>query len=154
VALGQVFSEYFGFPCQSSFHQLLHNHPQLSSGVCTLGQKWPHYLVDLVPPHKIKKRPDIALLKVIWKYTLPDTLLYTAQCTHIHIHIGATQSDADLKFFCFNSLNYRIIVPLGTRSSSPGIKRPRRQDNHSPLTSAEVKNTQIYKSTLLYVFIA
>jgi hypothetical protein len=25
VALGQVFSEYFGFPCQSSFHQLLHN---------------------------------------------------------------------------------------------------------------------------------
>jgi hypothetical protein len=26
VALGQVFSEYFGFPCQSSFHQLLHNH--------------------------------------------------------------------------------------------------------------------------------
>jgi uncharacterized protein YihD (DUF1040 family) len=25
MALGQVFSEYFGFPCQSSFHQLLHN---------------------------------------------------------------------------------------------------------------------------------
>jgi hypothetical protein len=27
VALGQVFSEYFGFPCQSAFHQFLHNHP-------------------------------------------------------------------------------------------------------------------------------
>jgi hypothetical protein len=29
VALGQVFSEYFGFPCQSSFYQILHphNHP-------------------------------------------------------------------------------------------------------------------------------
>jgi hypothetical protein len=29
VALGQVFSEYFSFPCQSSFHQILHphNHP-------------------------------------------------------------------------------------------------------------------------------
>jgi hypothetical protein len=26
VALGQVFSEYFGLPCQYSFHQLLHNH--------------------------------------------------------------------------------------------------------------------------------
>jgi hypothetical protein len=26
VALGQVFSEYFGFPCQSSFHQILHLH--------------------------------------------------------------------------------------------------------------------------------
>jgi hypothetical protein len=38
VALGQVFSEYFGFPCQSSFHQLLHNHRHLSSGAGTIGQ--------------------------------------------------------------------------------------------------------------------
>jgi hypothetical protein len=30
AALGQVFSEYFGFPCQSSFHRIIlhpHNHP-------------------------------------------------------------------------------------------------------------------------------
>jgi hypothetical protein len=29
VARGQVFFEYFGFPCQSLFHQILHphNHP-------------------------------------------------------------------------------------------------------------------------------
>jgi hypothetical protein len=26
VTLGQVFFEYFGFPCQSSFHQFLHHH--------------------------------------------------------------------------------------------------------------------------------
>jgi hypothetical protein len=26
VALGQIFSECFGFPCQSSFHQILHHH--------------------------------------------------------------------------------------------------------------------------------
>jgi hypothetical protein len=26
VALGQVFSEYFDIPCQSSFHQILHPH--------------------------------------------------------------------------------------------------------------------------------
>jgi hypothetical protein len=43
AGLGQVFSEYFGFPCQSSFHQLLHNHPHLSSGAGTIGQKWPLY---------------------------------------------------------------------------------------------------------------
>jgi hypothetical protein len=32
AALGQVFSEYFGFPCQSSFHQFFHyyNHPGLA----------------------------------------------------------------------------------------------------------------------------
>jgi hypothetical protein len=29
--LGQVFSEYFGFPCQFSFHRLLHIHHHLSS---------------------------------------------------------------------------------------------------------------------------
>jgi hypothetical protein len=58
VALEQVFSEYFGFPCQSSFHQLLHNQPHLSSGACTIGQKWPQYPRDFVPPHKIKKNSD------------------------------------------------------------------------------------------------
>jgi hypothetical protein len=26
VVLGQVLCEYFGFPCQSSFHQILHPH--------------------------------------------------------------------------------------------------------------------------------
>jgi hypothetical protein len=26
VALEHVFSDYFGFPCQSSFHQILHHH--------------------------------------------------------------------------------------------------------------------------------
>jgi hypothetical protein len=38
VALGQVFSEYFGFPCQSSFLQLLHIHNPLSSGAATIDQ--------------------------------------------------------------------------------------------------------------------
>jgi hypothetical protein len=28
AALGQVLSEYFGFPWQSSFHQFLHHHNQ------------------------------------------------------------------------------------------------------------------------------
>jgi hypothetical protein len=35
---GLVFSEYFGFPCQSSFHQLLHNHHHLSHGAGTIYQ--------------------------------------------------------------------------------------------------------------------
>jgi hypothetical protein len=38
VILGQVFSEYFGSPCQSSFHQLPHNHHHLSSGSGTVSQ--------------------------------------------------------------------------------------------------------------------
>jgi hypothetical protein len=58
VALGQVFSEYFGFPCQSSFHQILphHNHP----GQVQQAIQWPTCRVDpfgLHPPLcKLKKK--------------------------------------------------------------------------------------------------
>jgi hypothetical protein len=51
VPPGQVFSEYFGFPCPSSFHQLLYNHHNLSSGACTIGQWWPQYQVDSRQSH-------------------------------------------------------------------------------------------------------
>jgi hypothetical protein len=37
VVLGQVFSKYFGFPCQFLFHWLLHTH-HLSSRAGTIGQ--------------------------------------------------------------------------------------------------------------------
>jgi hypothetical protein len=38
VALGQVFSEYFGFPCQFSFHRLFYIHHHLLSGTGKIGQ--------------------------------------------------------------------------------------------------------------------
>jgi hypothetical protein len=37
VALGKVFSEYFGFPFQFSLHRLLHTY-HMSSGAGTIGQ--------------------------------------------------------------------------------------------------------------------
>jgi hypothetical protein len=37
---------------------------------------------------------------------------------------------------------------------SPGVKRPGREADHSPPTSAEVKKTWIYTSTPPYAFIA
>jgi hypothetical protein len=36
----------------------------------------------------------------------------------------------------------------------PRVKRPGRESDHPPPTSAEVKNTWIYTSTLPYVFMA
>jgi hypothetical protein len=36
VTLGHVFSEYFGFPCQLLFHQMIHTH--LRSGADIIGQ--------------------------------------------------------------------------------------------------------------------
>jgi hypothetical protein len=57
-APGQVFSEYISFPCQSSFHELLHNHPHLSV-VCTVGQKRPQYQgLSPTPPITKKKAPS------------------------------------------------------------------------------------------------
>jgi hypothetical protein len=57
VALGQVFFEYLGFPCQFSFHQLLHTH-HLSSGAGTIGQlvaDVPSGL-SLTPPQETKTK--------------------------------------------------------------------------------------------------
>jgi hypothetical protein len=56
VALGQVFSQYFGFPCQSSFHQLLLNELHLSSGAGTIGQKWLQYKGLSPTPLAIKRK--------------------------------------------------------------------------------------------------
>jgi hypothetical protein len=56
VALGQVFSEFFGFPCnRRSLRQLLHNHPHVSSGECTVGQMWPQCW-DLQGPRGLEQR--------------------------------------------------------------------------------------------------
>jgi hypothetical protein len=67
VALGQVFSEYFGFPCQSSLHRLLHNHHHhhRSSGARTIGQQWQTYQVDSVSPHPEKLKSFLGLFLLL-----------------------------------------------------------------------------------------
>jgi hypothetical protein len=58
VAMGQVFSEYFGFPCQFSFHQLL----QKSSSSIIWGlynwPKWLQYLGTQSHPTNNKKKSN------------------------------------------------------------------------------------------------
>jgi hypothetical protein len=61
LALGQVFSEYFGIPCQFSFRQMLHTHLSFGSG--TRGQ----LVADvpcLTPPKKLHKKLGISLVKL------------------------------------------------------------------------------------------
>jgi hypothetical protein len=55
AALGQVFSEYFGFPCQSSFHQFIHhnNHPGLAQSACSA--EWTQVDSTPPPPYQFKK---------------------------------------------------------------------------------------------------
>jgi hypothetical protein len=54
VALGQVFSECFGFPHQFSFHRLLHIQ-HLSTGASQLVADVPNEL-SLTPPQETKKK--------------------------------------------------------------------------------------------------
>jgi hypothetical protein len=56
VARRQVTSEYFSFPCQFSFHRLLHIH-HLSSGAGTIGQIVADILsgLSLTPPQDVTK---------------------------------------------------------------------------------------------------
>jgi hypothetical protein len=62
VALGQVFSEYFGFSCQFSFHQLLHIH--LPSGIGKIGQTVADVPsgLSLTPPKETKKKVMAAFI--------------------------------------------------------------------------------------------
>jgi hypothetical protein len=74
---GKVFSEYFGFPCQSSFHQLLHNHPHLSSGAGTIGPKWPQYKGFSPTPIAIKKTlPFMMIFKKRLKNDIMNVVYY------------------------------------------------------------------------------
>jgi hypothetical protein len=44
--------------------------------------------------------------------------------------------------------------PMATGGSFPGVKRPGREADNSPPSSAEVKNARSYTSTPQYVFVA
>jgi hypothetical protein len=58
MELGQVFSEYYGFPCQFSFHRLLYIHHHLSSAAGTIGRLVAAKLsgLSLTPPQETKKK--------------------------------------------------------------------------------------------------
>jgi hypothetical protein len=88
VALGQVFSEYFGFPCQSSFHQLFHNHPHLSSGVGTIGQKWAQY-----------KGLSPTPLAIINKNEMPK---YKPECIHYYKEVLQKRGSYVSEILSFN----------------------------------------------------
>jgi hypothetical protein len=75
--MGKVFSEYFGFPYQSSFHRLLHTH-DLSSGagtICQLVADVPSG-VSLTPPQEKKKVPSKFVYGKILKKSAQMTPIY------------------------------------------------------------------------------
>jgi hypothetical protein len=68
LSLRQVFSEYFGFPCQFSFNLLLHTHHHLSSGAGKIGEivaDVPSGLNSISPPPQNKLNGVDGLHEVI-----------------------------------------------------------------------------------------
>jgi hypothetical protein len=58
------------------------------------------------------------------------------------------------RFFSSPSHSDRPLIQWVPGALSPGVKRQGREADHSPPTSAEVKNTWIYTSTPPYAFMA
>jgi hypothetical protein len=71
-----------------------------------------------------------------------------------------SSSPCRIKNFLFSTLSRPALgsTELPTqwvlRALSLGVKRPERETDHSPATSAEVKKEWFYTSTSLYVFMA
>jgi hypothetical protein len=101
VAVGQVFSEYFGFPCQFPFHRLLHTH-HLSSAAGTIGQMVADVQsgLSLTPPQETKKKKNfdtfvtnqfvlLSLNMHHWFQHQPDNLLTTVLKSSVFITVFA-----------------------------------------------------------------
>jgi hypothetical protein len=115
ATLGQVFSEYFGFPCQS-FHQFLHhhNHP----GLAQQAYWWPQCQVDPIGLHptlyQFKKRYIFVAKRTfeiqIQTLNLIQFLCY--ECTFLRpsekLHGQLVDPDSHFGKRCFNQ--YMEIV--------------------------------------------
>jgi hypothetical protein len=78
VALGLVFSEYFGFSFQFSFHQMLYTH--LASGAGTIGQLVADVRsgLSLTPPQETKEKTTVKL-RIFPNATVSNTILSTCR---------------------------------------------------------------------------
>jgi hypothetical protein len=151
MALGQVFSVCFGFPCQFSFHQLLHTH--LSSGAGTMNPLVagvPRGL-SLIPPHAIKKAQHNKELLNRCSGTCTDSLTVLRAGRPR----GRSSSPGRVKNVLFSTSSNPVLGPTQPLIQwVAGIKRTGCEADHSPPTSAEVKKTWIYTSTPPYAFMA
>jgi hypothetical protein len=123
---------------------LLHNHPHLSSGACTIGQKWPQYLADFVPPHLKKTSLEVPRFWVfphlMFNFNDPKSIISVFNYLHLRLSCLAFETAAPENEFkwgfhciyftapirCTQNIRYRmafIINPLShTLSQYLGTK--------------------------------
>jgi hypothetical protein len=134
VALWQVFSEYFGFPCQFSFHRLLNIHHHLSSGAGTVRQK---YLTSGNSESSCKiydNRPD-AITVGTKRDGRQESSVNGRQRNRILI-------SARNREFCLPH-----NVHTGSEDPFPVVKRPEREADLSLLPNVKIKNVWSCTST-------
>jgi hypothetical protein len=123
VALGQVSSEYFGFPCQFSCHQILHTPPSSCSG--TISQLVAAYQSGLsfTPTHETKKNTGNG-------YRLRGC--GSKPSRNIILFLSAAASKPALE-------PTQLTLLVIAESPSLGIKRPGCQAIHLRPSTGEVK---------------
>jgi hypothetical protein len=90
------------------------------------------------------------LYDFVFKYLIAQTVQRLAT--------SWTTDGSEFDFFLFSIASRPVLGPIHLLPNvyqglfPPGVKRQRREADHSPPTSAEVKKTRIYKSTPPYVF--
>jgi hypothetical protein len=141
---GQVISEYVGFPCQSSFHQLLHNHRHLSSGAGTIGQlvaDVPSGL-SLTPPQETKKnRLELRVwtcFQRVTKIIKPEDLSEESRLnvnstygTGTHVWLAPSSGEPEMKLEVLSRWGgtewlvwIGITAHLGQNTKSQGVRVP------------------------------
>jgi hypothetical protein len=94
VALGQVFSEYFGFLCQFSFHRLLHIHHHISSGAGAIGQLAANVPsgLSLTPPQETNHYASMPLHCFCKVHCLWDVYQTDLLFIYVSVYVGARGS--------------------------------------------------------------
>jgi hypothetical protein len=108
VALEQVFSKYFGFPCQFSFHRMFHIHHHPSSGAGAVGQ-----LVADVPSGLSLTPPQVTKKKVIISIDTHNTQFMQLFISNNYIHSARITDNyltvPEILNFSHQALHYAVI---------------------------------------------
>jgi hypothetical protein len=156
MALGQVFSEYFCFLCQFSFHLVLHihRHHHLSSGAGTIGQlvaDVPSGL-SLTPPHETRKKTTCVAISAsrppcecggfcgnhVWRLACVGVVVLCLRSVHVALK-GETRSGYKM-VYCKGFRRWCITQNYWVFGLSPssGILKNTREDNVSETGSVSV----------------
>jgi hypothetical protein len=110
VALGQIFFQYFGFPCQFSSHRLLHA-DHLTPGAGTIGQLVTDVTsgLSLTPPQKTKKIYSEHESRVLTHYQPAGR----RTCLVFSMHVALTPSKvSDLRLCVLVILASPATIPV------------------------------------------